>query len=312
MKKTKQHYVWRNYLKSWTSNGSIWCSRKGKVFPSDLMNIGQERYFYKLKELTENDIKFVIKFAIEPIKHKLLRELNTDWLNLFNLIFKLKNFVKEKGVIEPELNEQIELAIHNMEEDYHQSIEGNAIKHIDSILAKDISFFQTEKGRMDFAYFLCVQYMRTKKRQEAMCNQFKNQDNPYLEGVNMENAWSVMRHIYATNMGFSLFADSNRFKMVLINNESTTPFITGDQPVINTYAAGGSNKHVSDVEFYYPVSPRLAILISPKSEYQSVNEFDISDVDAHAFNIAMLKASHEQIYADSEATIANYSACSGL
>lgn len=311
MKKTKQHYVWRNYLKSWTSNGSIWCNRKGKIFPSDLMNIGQERYFYKLKELTRKDVEFVRKMAIEPTKHEMLRELNEGWLNIFNIIFKLKNHVEANGVNDPELDEQIDEAIHNIEEDYHQLIEGSAIKHIDSILAKDISFFQTEKGRMDFAYFLCVQYMRTKKRQEAICSQFKNQKNPYLDGVNMESAWSIMRHIYATNMGFGLFADSNKFKMILINNESSMPFITGDQPVINTYAAGGINKAVSDVEFYYPVSPRLAILISSKSEYKSVNEFYVSDVDARAFNIAILNSSHEQIYADSEATIKSYSV-SGL
>jgi len=185
MKKTKQHYVWRYYLKSWTSNGSIWCNRKGKVFPSDLMNVGQERYFYKLKELTQKDIEFVRKIAIDPTKHELLRKLNEDWLNIFNFIFKLKSIVKENDTNKYELDELIDKAIHNLEEDYHQSIEGNAIKHIDLILAKDISFFQTEKERIEFAYFLCVQYMRTKKRQEAICNQFKNQNNSYLEDVNI-------------------------------------------------------------------------------------------------------------------------------
>jgi len=116
-----------------------------------------------------------------------------------------------------------------------------------------------------------------------------------------------MRHIYATNMGFVLFSDSSKFRMVLIKNNSATPFITGDQPVINTFAAAGGNEIVSEVEFYYPVSPKLGILISDKIEYRSINEIDIMEEDAHVFNIAMLKSSHEQIYADSEVIIKKYS-----
>lgn len=307
MKKTKQHYVWRAYLKSWAEEGSVWCARKGKIFPTDLMNIGQERYFYKLRELTPRDIEFVRMVAIEPTKNEKLRELNEGWLALFTAIFKFKELAHSKGVNSPELDNQIDIAIHNMEEDYHQAIEAKALQSIESILAKDVGFFNTEKGRLDFSYFICVQYMRTKKRKEALLGQFNGSINPLYDGVNIESAWGVMRHIFATNMGFGIFANREKYKMVLVINESETPFIAGDQPVINTFASGSESSVVSDVEFYYPVSPKLAILISAKEKYSSLNEFQISEEEAHDFNLAISLASHEQIYANSSELINKYS-----
>ena len=84
MKKRHHHYVWRNYLRAWAADDAIWCFREGKVFKTNLMGVGQKRDFYKLKELTEADILFIKKVAIEPSKGK-FRELNDGWLELVKL-----------------------------------------------------------------------------------------------------------------------------------------------------------------------------------------------------------------------------------
>ncbi len=53
-KKKKQHFVWRKYLKGWSENDSIYCLMDGRIFKPGLMGVGQERYFYKLKELRQH------------------------------------------------------------------------------------------------------------------------------------------------------------------------------------------------------------------------------------------------------------------
>lgn len=91
MKKRRQHYVWRHYLRSWSSNDKIWCHHDGKTFLSNLMGVAQKRDFYKISELTESDILIINKTAIEITKNKMLKEANAGWLNAFQMLFTIKN-----------------------------------------------------------------------------------------------------------------------------------------------------------------------------------------------------------------------------
>lgn len=81
-KKHKQHYVWRHYLKAWSTKNLIWCQRDGKVFNSNLMGIGQSRDFYKLQEPSEDDLLWIKKICNEATDH-LLVNLNLGWIDFF-------------------------------------------------------------------------------------------------------------------------------------------------------------------------------------------------------------------------------------
>lgn len=302
MKKRHHHYVWRNYLRAWAPDDAIWCCREGKVFKTNLMGVGQKRDFYKLKELTALDILFIRKVAIEPSKSK-LEELNEGWIETFRAVELFRDFFDKNGYSHPEIDKLIDEAEHNFEEEFHTLIEGESIKYIDSILKQDVSFYSSDRDCMNFAFFLCTQYMRTNKIQQNMLNNFQD-----VKGINIENCWSIMRHVFATNMAWVLFANRDRFKLVLIINETDTPFITGDQPVVNTYAAGKlGNEAVDDVEFYYPVSPKLAILISERDEYESTEKLSVTKEKALEYNLLIIESSHEQIYASSDQELKRYS-----
>ncbi|PZV15926.1 MAG: hypothetical protein DCF20_09180 [Pseudanabaena sp.] len=93
MKKKRHHYVWRDYLRAWSVNEFIWCYREGKIFNSNLMGVGQIKYFYKLKEMTVQDMEFIRMVAIEPCSPH-LQELNEGWLNWFNYVFDLKKNIE--------------------------------------------------------------------------------------------------------------------------------------------------------------------------------------------------------------------------
>jgi len=65
-KKRRHHYVWQHYLKPWLVSEKIYCLRDNSIFPTNTVNIGQQRDFYKLKELLSEDIDFIKQLAINP------------------------------------------------------------------------------------------------------------------------------------------------------------------------------------------------------------------------------------------------------
>ena len=94
--------------------------------------------------------------------------------------------------------------------------------------------------------------------------------------------------------------------MKFINNKTSVNFITGDQPIINRYSTKESQGKVLDkFEFYYPITPKLAILITDK-DYKK-NELEITDFSKiHYFNDLIFINSLEQVYATSQDELERY------
>ncbi|MBI5592548.1 MAG: DUF4238 domain-containing protein [Deltaproteobacteria bacterium] len=300
MKKRKQHYVWRHYLKPWSAGNKIFCLRDGKVFEPNLMGVANERDFYRLKELTQKDVDFIENLAIKPSPAH-LQKLHANLVRRFNSLFKLKSFVQSRGIDDPELNERIEEDVNNLEEDLHGRIENGAIEHLSSILHGDIDFFGTDQGCIDFVYFMCVQYMRTKKIKSSVISTIKG-----TASIDLDKIWNVLSHIFATNMGWSLYADRSNLHLILLDNQSPVQFITGDQPVINSYATGDLTNPPQQLEFYYPVSPTVAVLLTEKGKSGGENQRSVGPVEATVYNEHIVRNRHEQIYAASKVLLERY------
>ena len=56
----------------------------------------------------------------------------------------------------------------------------------------------------------------------------------------------------------SLYEERGKHRLVLLNNQTGIPFVTGDQPIINLHATFGKVPPES-LEFYYPISPTRAM-----------------------------------------------------
>lgn len=301
-KKRHHHYVWRYYLRPWSSNGKIVCLREGKIFKSELMGVGQKRDFYKLNELNNKDFAFIKRLAIDS-SPKHLQSLHTALARQFNIVFQLRKHIASKGVNDPKLDNLLDVAIHNLEEEMHTGIESTAIKYIESILREDISFYDADKGCRDFLYFLCTQHMRTEKIRKSVIKSIGQ-----INGIEFEKVWNVLSHIFATNMAWNFYAKRERFKMVLLKNQTVKEIITGDQPVTNTYAdIGGMGKTPPEsVELYYPVSPRIAILMSEKEEYQRDHLKILNEHDVISYNKMIIRNSHSQVYGTSIDVLQEY------
>lgn len=301
-KKSRQHYVWKQYLKSWTQGERIFCLRENVIFVTNAINVAVEKDFYKLKELTTFDIEFIQRIILS-IPDPKLQKFHSGWFTLFNLIFKIKSEISQNRDPTEGNNVEFDQMINNFIEDLHCDIESNAIQYIDSILKSDINFFKTKEDRYRFIHFLCVQYMRTNKIKSEIISK-ANQSLP-----NIERIWDIWSHILATNMAYSLFLDRQYFNLLLLINKTSIPLLTCDQPVFNTYAKkkGMVDASVpSELELYYPVSPFLAVLLSKKEEYKTTDKLFLSEDQVSLYNEHIYNCSHEQIYSNSKEVLEKF------
>lgn len=304
MKKRRHHYVWQHYLSPWTSDKQIWCLRAGKIFQTSTVNIGQERDFYRIEELSSEDIEYIRVLAVNQSKG-LLKQANEGWVHTFQLAFKYRDFFISKGVAPEDIKEIMDLVLNNIEEDFHATIESESIKYIDYLLSGNARFFDIEEDRMSFSHYLCVQYLRTKNIKESIIENMSSV--PQLKHINIDGCWSIMRHVYATNMAFSLIASPKSYKLVIAKCPKETAFITGDQPIINTFAViAGKNNIPTDTELYYPLSPTTALLVTANPEYTPGQEIQLEADDVKKYNNAIFESSFEQIYASSQNQLAQY------
>ncbi len=263
-----------------------------KIFESGLMGVGQERHFYKLKELSQEEIQFLIAL-IEKDQRPLIKQLNQGWLDLFNEIFVIKNKIKQRGKSDASIDEILDVMICNFEEDLHCIIESEGGIFLDKLYKKDVSFYEDDDEVISFIFFICQQYFRTQK----LSNNVRESLGSF-NGFNIDAMWPVLRHISATTVGFSLYQDRKKFRPILIENTSQIPFITGDQPIINTHAVGlGLEDSPKELEFYYPLTPSLALLLTDNTKFQDYTIIPANKDDVLKYNRYIYDQSGRQIYA---------------
>ncbi len=300
MKKRNQHYIWRYYLDSWAKNKQIFCLRVNNIFKTNLKNIGSMRDFYKLKELNENDISLIKKLFLKD-SNPILKKLNENWLTVFNTVFSLKRKLQQDSRKNTEIDSKIDKLIINFEEDLHATIENNSISCIDKLRNENVSFLKTKEELINFIYYLSVQYFRTNKIKTSVIKT----TSKYPQ-FNIEKIWNISSHILATNFAYNLWKRFNYFRIILLKNNTIVPFITGDQPVINTFADYQNNENLNELELYYPLKPFLALLITQKAEIINNSILRLDENKIHEYNYLIFKASHEQIYANENNVLKKY------
>jgi hypothetical protein len=115
-----------------------------------------------------------------------------------------------------------------------------------------------------------------------------------------DRVWPLISHMCAVTMGRSFFVSSRQFKILLIDNHTSVPFITSDQPIINMLANPTGFAVPERVEFYYPLSPTRAMLYLEKTTPAHTVSTSISIDEAHTYNCMMADHSGRQILSHSE------------
>lgn len=299
-KKEKQHYVWQHYLKQWTIDNKVWCLRNNKIFPSGLLGVANKRFFYRLNELTKYDIVFISKLLIEDM-HPLLQELNRNWIIIFTAVSDLRKLAEKTGQIES-IQKEIDVLTYNFEEDIQATIEVSGIPILDSLYSQDFSFLDSDNFYI-FNLFLCTQYFRTNTMKQAFLK-----IPVKIPGVDASRIWNVSAHMLATSLAFNIVREREKHKYVLLINNTEIKFITSDQPIINTFADPKNRKPLAHEQFemYYPLTPKLALLISLKEKYVNKGKYEITLDDVVWYNNLIVENSNEQVYSINEIGLQRY------
>jgi hypothetical protein len=288
-----QHYVARFYLRPWSENGKLYCLslKARRIFRRGLRAVANEKLFYRLHALTPEEREFIERVLIEP-SPKPLKEIQRNFLILLSLPAQLR---KQAGSanLGSEFTAPLDDMIVNAAEKYHSGIETCLKPFVVSMLAGDVDFYSDKKQAAEFLYAICVQFTRTKRARDAAVSQIGTK----YKGCDPERLWSVSSHIVAASVGQSLYAERKQFRLMVVDNSTDTPFITADQPIINLHAKA-TGKIPDKLEFFYPLSPKKAMLLVETSNQRHI-EPSPSPFAVNNYNVLMLRNAYEQVFSNS-------------
>lgn len=302
--KRAHHYVWQHYLKAWEIEKTFSCLMDNKIFLTNTKNIAQERDFYKLEELNKSEIEF-IKIIFIKGTTGLKRSLAEGWINAMQQIFPLRAQLLQEGKVDEEIAEFIRTYLFNTEEDLHCNIETDAIQHLENLRNSDANLLLDIDKKIEFCHFLVYQYFRTSRLQNRFVESFSRDPKP-PNNINLPNCWKIARHIIVDRVTSTLINEPFA-NIVFLNNSTGTYFISGDQPVINTFAIGkGLYEEIPHTEFYYPLSPTLAMLFTVDKAQSDLKSKELTLSDVQYYNHAIEDQSHKQLYAATENCLTQY------
>lgn len=312
--KIYHHHTPRQYLLAWAdADECIAWLGYGKVMRSGLTVVGGENDFYKLKELTVQDID-CLKLFIDGLPEG-GREIHKTFLDRYVLPTQRrkvrKQYVAERGqrIAEQGPSENgeeeedakiaeerhpLEIDISNFYENEHAAIERRFWPFLELIMKRDFSFYQDPKAATDFLRGLFVQYYRTK----AMKERGRRMQNVLFDDI--ERVWDVLARIMAIETGGSFFVSRRDFKIEVLDNDTQVPFITSDQPIFNMLTDGKSFEAPKKIELYYPLSPIQAMLYLEKSTPTRQFNNPVSIDDAHRYNRMVLDHSGFRVFSNSD------------
>ena len=330
--KHKHHYVFQAYLESWSNNKQIWCCRKDKVFLSNLTNVAQERDFYRIKELNSEEEKFIYFFLYNQapktkeavMKHIQLLRKQIKWKVFSDVLIDTINNSYNDNQLSRELNDSFEnlrrivdSGVNDLVEDIYSEDEGKAIVYLKQIMNENLDFFYKPvpdesflNSKQRFIQFVCVQHFRTKSARIRWEKGMKESyDKEILGHLGIDYAKLRPDHIsyyvfwYIENHVADILYYENAHLTLIVNNTSE-PFITSDQPVINLKANYKSiNNAPTELIFYYPISPKYAILLNDNNTEKRIIA---TEKDIEYYNSKIMNSSYENIFSNNKSLFEKY------
>lgn len=110
-------------------------------------------------------------------------------------------------------------------------------------------------------------------------------------GLDLARLWLVESDLWATEIGAGLVNNRTTTHATVLMNERATPFITGDQPVINLQPQ-------TDLKsvFYYPIAPQIALRLSTMRKDCEVKSQPVTQIEAERLSHDIYRWSEDQLY----------------
>lgn len=246
--------------------------------------------------MTAADIEFLERVIIAPASPH-LKVQHREIIFTFQTIAEYKDYVDSHENYDTQARKEADELLNNAEERLHCSIEEAAFPFLGLLRNGDVSFFPNDKNIDDFLHFLCVQHFRTKGLMDKLIASQEKQGLHSFERIK-----NVARHIFALNVCDSIFHERNLHRLVLLENNTSIPLITSDQPTLNIHSAH-DNTAPERLAFYYLVSPSRAMLLmdEPQGSHSTHEWLDADEVEH--FNSHMIRAAHKMLFSSDKAQL---------
>ena len=260
-----------------------------------------EKDIYRLKELSADEANSVLEMfssGMSPVQQR----SNEKWMDLLNWIFKIKTQYQDSNLPEA-VADEIERLEFNLCEDIHTAIENVGAPYLESLYLKNLGFFENADDIAKFTFYLMVQYCRTRRMKESL-KSFKS-----FRGFSVDKAWNVIVLMTATNVGMSIFAEREKWELIGIENLTSVPFLTSDQPVVNLYAGPRNEESRSlkadESELYYPLTHKFAVVLKDKaSSYLDYKKLSAETIGM--LNRKIVEGSELQLFSNSDTCLRVY------
>ncbi|RTY87062.1 DUF4238 domain-containing protein [Flavobacterium sp. RSP15] len=306
--KRKHHYVWREYLRSWSSNEKIYSylKSKDKITKPNLMGVAQQRFFYSLEEFTIEEELILKELVIEYSNSDASLKINLELFNIYTSYSRIKRLDKQKTF---DINSQSELEKlekitdlirTNLFEEFHTIVEGYGKKVIKIKKFEDLKIFENEDDLFFTMIFLCSQFLRTKKMKKSLELVFNKSDFIIPKYTN------IISLVFANSLAVSL-SQNQSINFIFYENDTKIKFLTSDQPLMNLLINDkDENGKVKDFELYYPINTRIAIVIHFGNQNNKYELIKINEQKVNMLNDFLFDYADEFVFSDTEEQLAVY------
>ncbi|MGE4585662.1 MAG: DUF4238 domain-containing protein [Sphaerochaeta sp.] len=294
--KERQHYIQKASLTPWADDNKnifLYLKKERKIIVSSPVNIGVERNFYALPDLSKTE--FLVAKGL------------TDFAGISdNLISRLYSFSVFKQSAQDAKERRIWQKVQNtFIEELYGVVESKFPR--ERLLANDLSFWRKDKKMtLDCVAYIVRQQFRTKRTQDTIV--MLQKENSYWDDnyIDWEKVYKYYNFILPINVIENIMNSIHLFNLEVVTVENENALLVGDQPVINleTWEPQGSNP-LSRISLYYPISPVQALCIYHNdSKIQFHGKLPQEDVDK--LNNKQIERSLYQVYSNSEKLLHKY------
>ena len=207
-------------------------------------------------------------------------------------IINFMNLLKESDCNSNEtlefLNKHIELINKDLVEKLHSQYEKMALEYLTSLNNRSAAFFKNDQEKLFFISFICIQLGRTKKVFTKFDNNVIQSFNTIGKELNskekefIDDIVDLKPYYYFLQSKFlSPYLDKFFNKLTFLYSDGSLEFVTGDQPVVPIR----SDKDTNNFKIYYPISPRISIVLSHSDSNELIIDDDIlTDIEIEKFN----------------------------
>ena len=305
-------------MKSWhdaNNKEKIWCMRKrDKPHLTSTKKILYSNEFYAIPRLTQDEIQFLIcYFQYKYPKDVLMFLIKT--LNGYQKIFQYSDSILEdkdkiltsecsdseavKKALDSftEIEHFLNVQKCNGVEDLYSTMETELSQQIGKLQNMDNSFFycpiwddsHSWNSKSSFLYNVSTQYFRTRRMRKWLCQSIDEKTitpiakilglNP--SNISSEHMSQMILMSFQLALSDYLYNNDAHMTILTINEKQSSEisFITCDQPVINLFADYKGNGEAKALVLYYPLSPKVAIMVNDRQDKNIIQITDDNVID---------------------------------